>query len=167
MPTVSPVSYTTVERIWLAFPPISSVTNLASAGTCQVAGDVQGEINGYIAKRYALPLTIESALLTALATNETVYRIVAQRQLIQFPPVQQGRHPLQQLHIDYLKTLEGIRDGEIELVGVDGEVVETNLSVLEVWSNTKEYRHTMDEGPVEEQSQDTQMLDDISTGTLT
>lgn len=166
MPTTV-VSYTTVERVWSAFPPINSATNIGSSTVAQYAANVEAEINGKIGKLYSLPLSVECPLLSAIAERETIYRIVVQRQLVQFPPAQQGAHPLQIQHKDDQKLLEQIASGEVSLLGADLVPIAADTAQTEVWSNTMNYRHTFTEDAFEESTVDENMLDDIDSGTLT
>lgn len=161
MTITSIVSYTSVERINQAFPAISSVSNINSAVVAQYAESVEAEINAKIAKRYTLPLTVQSPLLVAIATRETIYRIAVQRALVQFPPAQQGKHPMQTQHTDDQKLLEQIAAGEVTLINSGGVVVAANTADVEVFSTTKDYVPTFHEGSLYDTIQDPSKLDDI------
>jgi len=161
MPATSPVSYTSVARVNSAFPAISSVSNITSGVVHQYAGDVESEINAMISKRYALPLTADVPLLTAIATRETIYRIAVQRALVQFPPAQQGQHPMLTQHRDDQKLMERIMNGEIQLTSDVGAVVAADITQLEVYSTTKDYLPTFHEGDWGSMIQDSDKLDDI------
>ena len=160
IPTL-PVSYTSVTRVNSAFPAISSVSNINSAIIAQYAGDVEAEINALISKRYALPLTVEVPILIAIATREAIYRIAVQRALVQFPPAQQGQHPMQVQHKDDQKLLEKIADGDIQLIDSTGAVIAVDVTQLEVYSTTKNYVPTFHEGSWVDTTQDQSKLDDI------
>lgn len=157
-----PVSYTSVSRVHSAYPPINSVSNITSAIVCQFAGDVEAEINGRISTRYPLPLTVECPILTAIATRETIYRIAVQRALVQFPPVQQGSHPMQVQHKDDQKLLDQIASGAIKLVDSSGAQISTDITQTELYSTTKDYVPTFHEGGWTEMNQDQSKLDDIA-----
>ena len=161
MAITSVVSYTSVERINQAFPAISSVSNITSAVVAQYAESVESEINAKISKRYTIPLTVQSPLLIAIATRETIYRIAVQRALVQFPPAQQGRHPMQSQHIDDQKLLEQIAEGGVQLIGADGVALAANTTDVEVYSTTKTYLPTFHEGAWGDMVQDQDKLDDI------
>ena len=161
MPISSVVSYTSIERINQAFPAISSVSNINSAVMAQYADGVEAEINAKIAKRYTIPLTVTCPILTAIATRETIYRIAVQRALVQFPPAQQGQHPMQVQHKDDQKLLEQIATGEVQLIGADGVVLAANTTDVEVYSTTKNYVPTFHEGSWVDTIQDPSKLDDI------
>ena len=162
MPLTLPVSYTSVSRVGSAFPALNSVSNITSGVIHQFAGDVQAEIDSLIGKRYTLPLTVECPILTAIATRETIYRIAVQRALVQFPPAQQGRHPMQTQHLDDQKLLEKVADGKVQLVDASGAVVGANLGQIEIFSTTMDYLPTMHEGPWTSMVQDEEKLDDIN-----
>lgn len=156
-----PPLYTVVTRINSAYPAITSVSNISSAVVCQFIDNTEAEINGYIAKKYDLPLVGSYPLLTAIADRETIYRIVTQRALIQFPPAQQGQHPLQIQHKDDQALLAKIASGEIPLVTSSGALLEVDSTAMEVFSTTQDYVPTMDEGPTEDQVVDRNKLFDI------
>lgn len=160
MPATSPVSYTSVTRINSAFPMLSSVANITSAVLAQYAGDVEAEINAHIAQRYVLPLTNDVPLLTAIATREAIYRITVQRALIQFPPVQQGRHPLQVQHIDDQALLKQIAEGDLPLVTTSGVTITEDQTAVVIYSTTQGYVPTFSEGAWPDQVQDPSKLDD-------
>lgn len=155
-----PVVYTSVTRINSAFPAISSVSNINSAIVAQYAGDVEAQINAVISKRYALPLTVESPILIAIATREAIYRICVQRALIHFPPAQQGQHPMQAQHKEDQDLLKQIADGAIQLVDASGAAVSFDTSQIEVFSTTKNYQPTFHEGPWTDQVQDPDKIRD-------
>lgn len=161
MPATLPVSYTSVSRINSAFPMIHSVSNITSVVVAQYAGDVEAEINALISKRYALPLTVECPILTAIATREAIYRIAIQRALVQFPPAQQGQHPMLTQHRDDQKLLDRIATGDIQLVDNAGAVIAGDTSQVEVYSTTKDYLPTFHEGDWGDMVQDEDKLDDI------
>ncbi len=155
------VVYTSVTRINSAFPPISSVSNINSAIISQYATDVEAEIDSIISKRYVLPLTVTCPILTAIATRETIYRIAVQRALVQFPPAQQGKAPLQVQHEDDQKLLQKIADGKMQLVGTDGTVVAADLTQTDIYSTTMGYVPTFHEGAWGDMVQDPNKLTDI------
>lgn len=155
-----PVSYCAVGQVFSAFPMLSSVSAITSAVVHQYAGTVEAEINGKIAKRYALPLTVECPLLQMLATRETIYRTVVQRALINFPPAQQGQHPLYNQHKEDQELLKMISEGKIALVDSSGAVISNDISNMDIYSTTKDYVPTFHEGPWGTQVQDPDKIDD-------
>lgn len=161
-----PVSYSIVGAVYSGFPSISSVSALTSAVVHAYMGKVEAEINAKISKRYALPIVGECPILSAISERETIYRIAVQRQLVNFPPAQQGRHPLQTQHIDDQKLLEDIALGKVQLftvtsAGVFSSVVPADTSQIEVYSTTMNQNPTFHEGGWYDQVQDTEKLDDI------
>lgn len=155
-----PASYTTVSRIGSAFPAINSVSTLSSGVVHQFIGDVEAEINSKLAKQWSLPLTVDCPVLTAIATRESIYRIAVQRGLVQFPPAQQGRHPMQQQHIDDQKLLDKIAGGVINLVDSSGNNIAASTGQMLVYSTTEDYVPTFSEGAWVDQIQDKDKLDD-------
>lgn len=154
--------YSTVSLVWQNAPAINSVTALTSAVVFGYIKSVEAEIDSKISKRYALPLASGSyPVLEALATREAIYRIMVQRALIQFPPAQQGRHPLYQQHIDDQKLLDQIADGQAQIVNSSGEVVGADLGTMEIFSTTMDHIPTFHEGDPLDMIQDQEKLDDI------
>ncbi len=158
-----PLAYTTVTRINSAFPSISSVSNITSGVICQYATDVEAEIDAVISKHYSLPLTVTSPLLVAIATRETIYRIAVQRALVQFPPAQQGRAPLQVQHEEDQKLLAKIAEGKLQLVSSSGAVIAADTTQMEIYSTTKTYIPTFHEGDWGDMIIDSNKLDDIAS----
>lgn len=156
------VSYTSVSRILSVAPPaLNSATTITSAVLAQYAGDVESEINSRLAKRYLLPLAMPCPILTAIATREAIFRTLVQRALIQFPPAQQGQHPLQLQHKDDQTLLDRLAQGDVQLVDSSGAIVSANLMELELYSTTEGYLPTFHEGAWNDQVQDKTKLDDI------
>ena len=157
----SAVVYTSVTRINSAFPAISSVSNINSAIVSQYATDVEAEIDSIISNRYTLPLSVTCPLLAAIATRETIYRIAVQRALVQFPPAQQGKAPLQVQHEDDQKLLTKIAQGELGLVSTTGAVVAVSTTLIQITSTTKDYLPAFHEGAWGDMIQDPDKLDAI------
>jgi len=154
-------SYTSVGLVTSAFPAIASATNINSSVIAQYAGGVEAEINTMLSKRYALPLTVECPLLTAIATRETIFRICVQRALITFPPAQQGQHPLQFQHKDDQALLKEVSEGGADLLDSSGGIVGVSTAQAEIWSTTKDYIPTFHEGSFGDMVVDPDKLDDI------
>jgi len=161
MPAALPNSYTTVSLCVLTFPPINSVTTLQSAGISHYIGMVEADINSKIGGRYKLPLTVDCPILTSIATREAVYRIAVERGLVQFPPAQQGRAPMQTAHMDDMKMLDALAAGEAQLVDSSGAILSADTTDLLIYSTTDGYKPTMHEGPWTESVQDPDKIDTI------
>ena len=160
MPAALPASYSTVSLCILGFPAINSVSTLASAGIAHYIGGVEARINAMIGKRYPLPLTVDCPLLTMIATREAIYRIAVERGLVQFPPAQQGRAPLQVAHAEDEKTLDALMGGEIELIDSSGAVIAADTTKLKIFSTTKSYVPTFHEGRWVDMVQDPTQIED-------
>lgn len=152
--------YSTVSLALQQFPALGSATSINSATIAEYIGQTDSIINGYLARRYSLPLTVVPPMIQALSTREAVYSLVAQRGLVQFPPPQQGRHPMQQMHLDDLELLKGIGEGQITLTNSDGSLITLNTGMIPSHNNM-DYVPTMDMGPVTLQRVDPQLLEDI------
>ena len=161
-----PVSYTTVSLVTSAYPAINSVSNINSAVVAQFAGTVEAQINAKISKKYTLPIAGDCPILTAIATRETIYRIAVQRLLAQFPPAQQGQHPMQVQHKEDLAILDEIASGEMQLIAVNSDgsfsvLIAADTAQMEIFSTTKGYVPTMHEGDWGGMVIDPNKLDDI------
>lgn len=142
---------------------LSSVSNITSGIIAQFAGDVEAVINAKISKRYPIPLTVECPILTAIATREAIYQAVVQRVLIQFPPVQQGQHPMQVQHKEDQDLLKELSEGGLQLVDSSGAVLAADITQMDIYSTTKDYVPTFHEGAWPDMIQDEDKLDDILT----
>lgn len=158
-----PVSYTAVTLIGSLFPAVNSVSTINSGSIAYYCGMVEAEINTRLVKRYNIPFTVECPILTAIATREAIYRIATQRALVQFPPAQQGQHPMQAMHVADQRLLDEIVDGDIELVDSSGNVITPNAKDMLMTSTTVGYDPTMHEGRFEDMVVDPTKLDDILT----
>ena len=159
MPASLPCSYTTVSLCILGFPAINSVTTLASAGIANYIGGVEARINGFLAKRYKLPLTIDSPLLTMIATREAIYRVAVERGLVQFPPAQQGKAPPQDAPAEAEATPAELAPGKIELLDPSGAIVAASTTDLLIFSTTKGYNPTFHEGRFVDMVQDKDQIE--------
>lgn len=138
------LSYTTVARIRQQHPLIGSMTTLSSNQIFEFTTDAEAMINAKISKQYTVPVTDVSVppLLTTIATDLSVYRILTQRVFTQ-ERLKDSVWP------DRFKEaqdiLDEIADGKIALTEVDGSLVPTRSDVADVWSNTKDYEPTFTE----------------------
>jgi phage gp36-like protein len=158
MPAILPASYSSVQLVWDGAPFISSISQISSSYVASKIGEVEAEINAKISKRYAIPLTVECPILTAIATREAIYQIALSRALIHFPPLQQGRHPLYIQHLADQNMVNAIVTGSMQLVGVDGTTIDADTGNMELWSTTMNIIPTFNKGDILDQIQDNSML---------
>ena len=86
---------------------------------------------------------------------------MVQRLLIQFPPAQQGSHPLQIQHKDDLALLDKIAEGEVTLISASGAIIAADVTQMDIYSTTMDYLPTFHEGDWGSMTQDQTKLDDI------
>ena len=158
--SVTSLSYTSVTRINSVFPMISSVANITSGVVAQFADDAEAEIDAKSSKRYTLPLGVACPILSAIATREAIYQIATQRALVQFPPAQQGKHPMKAQHDEDVALLEEISNGGLAIVTSSGAVVPESTTEILIYSTTQGYVPTFSEGATNDQVQDEDKLAD-------
>ncbi len=147
MPTL-PVSYTTVDDMIDTFPAINSITNIASREQHFHAGHAEAIINSAISRRYNLPLSGSYPILTAIATDFAVFRIISTFQSL---TVGDGDRPFYQRFKQAKELLKKLVTGEMMLVNSAGVIEPGRDDVGEVWSTTEGYTPTMAEIPFSEQ----------------
>jgi phage gp36-like protein len=152
-----PASYSTVLLCYLTLPDLGSVTTLTSAHIAGFIGQAEAEINARLVKSYALPLAVEVPLLTMLATDLAIYRVLTRR-LYTAERLQQSPWP--DRYREAQQTLVAIQDGALPLVDSSGAVVGGRTDVAELWTTTKNYVPTFWEGHAGDQGQDPNKLED-------
>jgi phage gp36-like protein len=147
MPATLPVSYTSVEYIRKTCPEIGSLSNVTSELLSHCAGKAEAEINGRINKRYTLPISGDVPLLTVLSTDLAIYYVLSRRPLV--GPQSKGDPWLQKFK-EARDILDKVADGEVQLINSSGSAIAQNVSVMQFWSTTKDFKPTFDESAIEE-----------------
>lgn len=161
MPATNPVSYTSVDQILLSAPFIGSASNLTSALVYQYAGFVEAKMNAKLAKLYGLPFTAQIPLLTALATELSVFEVLSKRVTAQFTDQQNRGNPFISGRKAAWEMLDAIANGEMVLLDSSGSTVGASTSAIAIESTTQDYVPTFNEGPLENTEIDPSKLDDI------
>ena len=153
-----PASYTTIEAVFESISPkIGSSTTITSAHVAHAIGMAQGVMNGTLAKKYTLPLTVEVPMLTAICTDLAGYRIL--RRL--FTQEKQNRSDWVEAIREYAESqLQLIMDGKVELFTASGAILDRSLAE-EAWSSTMDYIPTFADLDAIEQRVDPDKLDDL------
>ncbi len=157
MPPILPVSYTTVSLMLMTLPELGSVTTVTSAHLATFAGEAEAEINANIARLYIVPLTTDVPLLTTLATDIAIYKVLTRRL---FTAERLAASPWPDRYRESLAMLLRVAQGELPLVGVSGSLLTGRSDVAEVYSTTQKYVPTFWEGPWPAQEPDAQKLED-------
>lgn len=149
------VSYTTVSLMQMTLAEVGSISTMTDSVLLLHAGAAEALINATISKRYSLPFTQEIPLLESLATDMGIYRVLTGRITIN------KEHPWFARFKNATETLKDIAEGKIELVSSSGEALTGKSSgSTQVWSNTKDYKSTMWEGPWSLMEPDSNKIED-------
>ncbi|HEV8639641.1 MAG TPA: phage protein Gp36 family protein [Methylomirabilota bacterium] len=157
MPTTSPVSYTSVGLMYISCPDLGSVTTLTSGHLATFAGQAEAEINGNIARLYALPMAGDVPLLTTLATDIAIYKVLTRRL---FTSERLAASPWPDRYRESVAMLLKIADGSLPLVTASGAVLAGRSDISEVFSTTKNYVPTIWEGAWPNQDVDPNKIED-------
>lgn len=163
MPSVS--SYTNNAAVLALYPAVGSATAINSATIFQFVTDATNEIDGRIAERYGIPLSVSSGasvpMLATLAARMATYDLLTIRALAQMTVDQQKGNPL----FDRLKEardwLDQIADGKRPLIDSTGAVIAQSTALQQVWSNNQDYNQTFHEGPITDTVQDSDKITDL------
>jgi phage gp36-like protein len=143
--------------MFITLPDLGSVTTLSSAHIATFAGEAESEINANIARYYALPLTVDVPLLTTLATDIAIYKILTRRL---FTAERLAASPWPDRYRESIAMLLRVAAGELPLVDASGAMLPGRTDVAEVFSTTKNYKPTFWEGPNQYQWIDQQKVED-------
>lgn len=159
LPTL-PVSYTTVDRIYETLPMIGSVTKITSAQIALQAGNEQARINVCLVERYTLPLNVDVPQLSQIATDMTIYNIVAKRM---FTAKRLEDSPWPEVYKESLDRLNDIKNGKSVLVNSADQIIAPRTDEIIMESNTMNYEQTFSElGPLD-QIIDPDKVDDLES----
>src|SRR6266850_1531279 len=135
MPPTLPVSYTSVTQMYLVLPDLGSSANVTSAQLANFAGGAEAQINATIVQKYTLPITGDIGILTTLATEIAIYKVLSQRL---FSAERLATSPWPDRYRDSLATLDRIAAGELLLVTTSGQIVAGRLDTAEIYYTTKD-----------------------------
>src|SRR5207244_4196108 len=138
-------------------PEIGSASNITSAHLALFAGQAEAEINAQLAQRYALPLVVDVPLLTTLATDIAVYKVLTRRI---FSAERLAASPWPDRYREAATLLAQIGDGTLSLPDVTGTVLPGRTDLAAAFSTTQNYAPTMWEGHTGDQFVDPQKIED-------
>lgn len=141
MPILNP-RYTDLATVQKMAPDL--VNNQGAPVTMleQAIGEAAAIIDGYISRRYTLPITVTVPLLTTLATDIAVFRVLSSKP---FSPAERSVDTnWPDRYREAIAILTKIAEGDMALVGVDGTVVTANDN-SRAWSTTMNYVPTFGE----------------------
>lgn len=152
------LNYTSVNRMLALVPALSEVRSLNSAQLVMFAEAAESEVDGAIAKSYVVPVPGGPPLLTTVATDLALYRVLSQRVFTQerlkdsvWPGVFKEARAI----------LKEIAEGVRPLVDSSYAII-AGRSTVAATSNTKDYLPTFTELDPEQASVDCNKLDDLA-----
>lgn len=152
------LSYTSVNRMKSRVTAISSRTSVSSADLFTIAEDAESEVNARLAKLYTVPVAGTVPILQTISTEIAAQKYLAQRA---FTGERNNDSPWPKSFDRAWTTLDEIAEGKIPLVNNSGDLIATNDTRVEMWSNTKDYQPTFTEDDMNLQWVDGEKIDDI------
>lgn len=128
------MSYADIDDVFGRYSPINT---LIGSGSNQVTSvdissvyiaDAESLIDSYIGRRYEVPLSSPTSLITSIASDLAIFNMLVER-LPQTPDFFQPRYDRA------IKNLEMLRDGKMLIPGA----TEVTTGDQEAWSSTQSY----------------------------
>jgi phage gp36-like protein len=150
-----PVNYTTVGNVLLTRTELGSITALSSAMIYQAIGKVESMLNARLTKLYVVPIVPTPPLLETLATDLTVYKLLAELSLFKTERLKDS--PWFELQKQAWLVIDQLASGAVTLTSSAGAVVTTRSDQVVAYSTTMNYDATFhDCGSMEEFVDDAQ-----------
>lgn len=153
-----PVSYTTVEIIYDTLGELQSHTTLSSNEIAGFAGRTQALMNAELSKLYSIPISNEVPALQTIATELTIYNILAQRL---FTSKRRSDNPWVDRWRESKDILKLIAKGEIPLVDASNSIIAVDTTGVELTSTSVDYYPTFSELDDRQSDIDPDKLDDL------
>ncbi len=147
MPSTLPVSHTSVDLIVQHRPDVASLSTVTSATLHAFAGQAEAWLLAQLAQRYTVPFTVEVPLVTTLATDLSVYRLLSRRLYV--TQEQMDKSGAERLWTETKETLAAILSGTLPLVSTSGALVATGPHARP-WSNTMDFFPTTWDAPADD-----------------
>ena len=151
------VEYTDVARVFDTLPDLKQDTELSSAHVVIFIEDAEAVMNAKLRANYEVPITGEVPLLTAIATDCSIYRILSRRIFTQ-ERLDESTWPDRYKECEQL--LDDLADGSITLVDSAGAIISSSTTAARIQSNTAAFHPTFWEGGDFEQNQDSDKITD-------
>jgi phage gp36-like protein len=149
------LNYTTVPRLLSALPLLRDATQVTSQDLATFAEDAEAIIDAKLAGRYTVPVAGPPAILTTIAGDLAIYRVLALRL---FTSESMNDSPWPARYRDAMGLLDQIAAGDMAVVVSGSAVTEVGATVGEVWSSSYLYKPTFNELPAHEQEEDEDKL---------
>jgi len=151
-------TYTTQSKVLLTLPSVGSVSTVGSADIAHYMDRVDNVINAKLSKRYTIPVS-GAPILETIATDLTVYELLAKRIFVRNTSKDSPWLKEYKIAMDLLNE---ISEGKIELFDSSGATISAkSTGAGSVWSNNSGYTPTFQEDQFENQTIDSDKLDDI------
>lgn len=153
-----PLSYTSVDTILQTLPMVGSVSNISSAAIYAAADRAESIINAKLSNLYTVPVSGSPPILTTVATDFAIYRLLSRRFVTQDKP---NKSALPDAYKEAMDLLDQLAAGEISLLDSSGSAISANAAAGVPWSNTMTYEPTMNELDPAQQQIDPGKVDDL------
>lgn len=159
MPSVV-CSYQSVPGLVSQYPYlVTSAANVSSGSLAQFISDAQSVVNSKLAKRFALPITVESPLLTQLTTELAIIDLCRKRIMFHFSKEDLSKAGILSRYEEVMKQLADLADGTTELLTDAGSVMAS--ANREFWTTTIGRNPTFYEGDQHLQVQDEDKIEGL------
>jgi phage gp36-like protein len=132
------MSYSTIDDVFKRYPVIDQVVGsaseqVASADVTSIyIADADSIINGYLSRRYVLPLTTEP-LLTMVSADIAIYRLIEDK-LPRFPQAVERR---------YLNAMSMIAQMQTGAINLNSSQIVTSGGDQDAWSSASSFAGTI------------------------
>lgn len=132
------MAYAAIDDVFSRYKPIRT---LVGVGSFEVSSedvssifilDAESFVDAYLSRRYVTPLATVPAMITQVTADLAIFNMMTEKQ-IQVPDAMQARHDRS------IKTLEMLRDGEMNLPSA---VTMVSTGDNEAWSAQQDYHST-------------------------
>lgn len=151
------VTYTDIDRIFDTLPELKTDTDLTSAHMVIFVEDAEAEMNAKLRSKYAVPVLGEVPLLTSIATDCSIYRVLSRR-IFTAERLENSVWP--DRYKECMETLNAVAKGELTLVDSAGTIISADTTAESFQSTTAGDHQTFWEGGDFEQIQDRDKITD-------
>ena len=151
------VTYTNVDRVFDTLPELKTDTELTSAHMVIFIEDAEALMNAKLRSKYAVPVLGEVPLLTGIATDCSIYRVLSRR-IFTAERLENSVWP--DRYKECIEDLDALAKGELTLVDSAGTIINADTTAESFQSTTKGDHQTFWEGGDFEQIQDSDKITD-------
>lgn len=151
-------NYTNPLLLRQTLPMIGSVTTVQSADLSLIITAAESVINAKLSRVYAVPVNPAPPVLETIATDLSLYRLLALRLYTQ---EQMNNSVWPDRFKEANEVLDKIATGEIPLITASGTTIPAGAGTAAIFSSTLRYQPTFTEDCPENSSVDPEKLTDI------